>query len=137
MMDEVVTPVTRSCRKCQQNLFLKDFVKSKKFKSGYDTICLSCSRNKVKEYRKTKKQPRGKRYSAAVTYRSIIVDALIKRDGLICGICNKILEGSTFHIDHIIPVALGGPDTLENVQLTHPACNMKQALHIRKQSHGY
>jgi 5-methylcytosine-specific restriction endonuclease McrA len=125
------------CRICQQSKEIEDFVKSKKFKSGYDTICLSCSRNKVKEYRKKNKKPHSKRKSISGGYRDIIVDFLIKRDGLICGMCRESLEGSEFHIDHIIPVALGGKDIMENVRLTHPKCNLSQSNLIRKQSHGY
>jgi 5-methylcytosine-specific restriction endonuclease McrA len=30
------------------------------------------------------------------------------------------------HIDHLIPVSKGGPDTLENVRPTHGICNLKK-----------
>ena len=32
-----------------------------------------------------------------------------------CAHCNELLD-ETFHIDHIIPLHMGGPDTLENAQ---------------------
>lgn len=127
----------KKCRICKIEKSIDEFVKSKVFKSGIDTICLECSRLKVKEHRKKTKRPHSKRKSISSGYRDIIVDFLIKRDGLICGICKKSMEGSIFHIDHIIPVALGGVDTMENVQLTHPKCNMSQSNLIRKQSHGF
>lgn len=125
------------CRSCKKEKSLEFFVNSKAFKSGKDTICLECSRQKVKFYRKKNKTPHSKRKSISSSYRDIIIDFLLKRDGLVCGLCKESLENSAFHIDHRIPVALGGPDTMENIQLTHPKCNLEQAILIRKQKHGY
>lgn len=127
----------KKCRSCKEEKELNLFVNSKAFKSGKDTICLQCSKEKVKFYRNKNKTPHSKRKSISSGYRDIIVDFLLKSDGLICGICKTSLENSSFHIDHKIPVALGGADIMENVQLTHPKCNLEQALIIRKQKHGY
>jgi 5-methylcytosine-specific restriction endonuclease McrA len=30
------------------------------------------------------------------------------------------------HIDHLIPIAKGGPDTLDNVRPAHALCNLKK-----------
>jgi 5-methylcytosine-specific restriction endonuclease McrA len=58
--------------------------------------------------------------------------------GDLCHICNiKIdlsaprlpgLDGweSGLHIDHVIPLSKGGPDTLDNVRPAHGACNVKK-----------
>ena len=97
------------------------------------------NRTHVKRWRegKSSNKTRGSRQSRAAEYRELIVDFLLKRDGLICGICRESMEGSDFHIDHVIPIALTGPNTMENVRLTHPKCNMAAANAIRKQKHGY
>lgn len=34
------------------------------------------------------------------------------------------------HIDHIIPISKGGPDTLENVKPSHGICNVKKGARI-------
>jgi len=81
--------------------------------------------------------PHGKRKSISSGYRDIIISFLIERDGFVCGMCGESLEDSKIHIDHIIPVALGGVDVMSNVRLTHATCNMDQALSIRKEKHGY
>lgn len=113
-------------------------VSNKAFKDGKDTICLDCSRARVKAWRKQNPHvPHGKRKSISSGYRDIIISALIERDGFVCGMCGESLENSKIHIDHIIPVALGGVDTLANVRLTHAHCNMSTALEIRRQSQGY
>lgn len=42
----------KTCRVCFISKSIDDFVKNKIFKSGIDTICLNCSRAKVKQWRK-------------------------------------------------------------------------------------
>jgi len=61
---------------------------------------------------------------------------IIERDGFKCKICGKFLTtckdakrfaklgNGMFHIDHIVPCNQGGRATLENLQLTCPACNL-------------
>lgn len=89
----------------------------------------------VKEYKK--KNGRKSTRSISAEYREMIVDFLIKRDGLICGICKHSMEGSKMQINHRLPVALGGKHILENVELAHPLCNEGQSAMIRKQARGY
>ena len=48
----------KPCRLCLQEKELDFFVKSKAFSSGYDTVCLDCSRQKVKEWRKNNPEKR-------------------------------------------------------------------------------
>lgn len=52
------SPDIRRCRICMLYKEPKYFVKSKAFKSGYDTICLNCSREKVKLWRKANPEKR-------------------------------------------------------------------------------
>lgn len=56
------------------------------------------------------------------------------RDGWICGICQDRVDRryvspdpASPSVDHIVPVELGGPDTLDNVRITHLFCNMDRA----------
>jgi 5-methylcytosine-specific restriction endonuclease McrA len=61
---------------------------------------------------------------------------LFDRDGYDCYLCNLPVDLTANHvvgqpgwelyphIDHVIPLALGGHDTLDNVKITHAKCNM-------------
>ena len=61
---------------------------------------------------------------------------VLERYGNICLICNLPIDLSIsgkpgspgwengLHIDHILPISKGGPDTLENVRPTHGKCNL-------------
>lgn len=54
----------------------------------------------------------------------------IAQDEPPCGICGQpidyqapYLDPRSYVVDHIIPVKHGGPDTLDNKQASHRACN--------------
>jgi 5-methylcytosine-specific restriction endonuclease McrA len=58
--------------------------------------------------------------------------------GLECYLCKSLIDLNAprncrgirwefgLHIDHVVPIVSGGPDTLENVRPTHAICNMKK-----------
>lgn len=47
-----------------------------------------------------------------------------------CACCKADLKSTKHHLDHIMPLALGGPNTDDNVQLLCPSCNCsKHAKH--------
>lgn len=52
-----------------------------------------------------------------------------ERDAGICGICGDSVEGK-WHMDHIIPLSLGGSHTYDNVQVSHPRCNIQKSNKI-------
>ena len=54
-----------------------------------------------------------------------IVEKLMKLQNGKCPCCKQQL-GNDYHLDHIIPLALGGTNTDNNVQLMIAACNMKK-----------
>jgi len=44
-----------------------------------------------------------------------------------CACCNKPL-GDDFHLDHIMPIARGGSNTDENIQLLRASCNQRKSV---------
>lgn len=47
-----------------------------------------------------------------------------------CPCCHADLRSTGTHMDHIMPLALGGPNTDDNIQLLCPPCNLsKSAKH--------
>ena len=61
---------------------------------------------------------------------------VLKKYGTICYLCNieidmdatrligKMGWESSLHIEHVVDIAKGGPDTLENVRPSHAVCNL-------------
>jgi 5-methylcytosine-specific restriction endonuclease McrA len=46
-----------------------------------------------------------------------------------CGICGQACDPEDFHVDHVWPLARGGPHVLWNLQPTHPTCNLRRGVH--------
>jgi 5-methylcytosine-specific restriction endonuclease McrA len=72
--------------------------------------------------------------------RRLIRSSLIAQYGLLCQICKEqgksdsealistesTVEDNSFSIDHIVPLADGGPNTRQNMWPTHVACNERK-----------
>lgn len=58
---------------------------------------------------------------------------IAERDRSSCGICGGVVDMGLRHpdrlspsIDHVVPIARGGDDTVANVQLAHLICNIRK-----------
>jgi 5-methylcytosine-specific restriction endonuclease McrA len=54
-----------------------------------------------------------------------IVQQLLERQNNRCTCCGRTL-GDKYHLDHIVPLSLGGTNTDANVQLLLPKCNLQK-----------
>lgn len=57
-------------------------------------------------------------------------DAVIERDGMVCGICGEEIPAGDLHIDHVVPIARGGSDALGNLQPAHSLCNLRKGARV-------
>ncbi len=87
-----------------------------------DTYCTECG---LYDFRYPDEEPR-KRSPLPLKLRR----AVIARDGYSCGLCGRNVEPGDVHIDHVKPVALGGLDLLENLQVAHSRCNLVKGPHF-------
>lgn len=62
----------------------------------------------------------------ASTIESFTKAEIWSRDIGICGICGRPANSSNWHLDHIIPLSRGGQHTRDNVQVSHPKCNLSK-----------
>src|SRR5208282_6682094 len=55
------------------------------------------------------------------------------RAGRRCEYCrmHQALQGATFHIEHIVPRALGGASQPDNLALACPSCNLHKADRVQ------
>jgi len=55
-----------------------------------------------------------------------IKDLLLKKQNGRCACCGLALNGD-YHLDHIVPLALGGENNDRNIQLLHSKCNLQKS----------
>jgi 5-methylcytosine-specific restriction endonuclease McrA len=93
--------------------------------------------NPDKAYRnKNKRRLKGGKHKSYTRHQ------IIKRDGHICYLCNRPVDLNANpvqgqpgwelypHIEHVIPLAKGGDDTLDNVKLAHAICNINKGTKL-------
>jgi 5-methylcytosine-specific restriction endonuclease McrA len=66
-----------------------------------------------------------KRRSAKGILPKNIVETLMIKQSYKCACCNKLLNG-IYHLDHIVPISRGGTNTIDNVHLLLPKCNLEK-----------
>lgn len=52
---------------------------------------------------------------------------IIERDGLVCAICNDLVDPEDVHIDHVVSLYRGGDSSDDNLQVTHSQCNLRKS----------
>lgn len=95
----------------------------------------SRARNIDKVRDRERQKNRRRRSTESIAYNELQVIASYGGDCYICGVaidflaprkCGKDGWEHGLHIDHLVPIARGGSDTLENVRPAHGLCNLKK-----------
>jgi 5-methylcytosine-specific restriction endonuclease McrA len=54
-------------------------------------------------------------------------EAILVEHGMFCHICSLVIvDESDLHFDHVVPLALGGPHSPDNIKPAHAICNMRK-----------
>jgi len=67
-----------------------------------------------------------------VSIPSGLRQVVVQRAGRRCEYCLLSEEGqeATFHIDHVVPTALGGPNTIGNLALACVSCSLRKGARV-------
>jgi len=65
------------------------------------------------------------------SWGEIIHEVKVREEGR-CEYCrmHQSLQGGTFHVEHVLPSARGGPSTLDNLAWSCPGCNLRKSDRI-------
>ena len=137
------------CEICGKPYTVRDYVKSCGLKFARDSGVCSKECRDIKSRESVRESHKGRRDSHRHRARkygseydsSVTLKKLIKRDGMRCAICGGMCDWSDRSwtkytgplypsIDHIIPMAKGGPHTWSNVQVAHIICNSEKGDRI-------
>lgn len=123
---------TRKCRKCGEVFPLNKEHFGHQPNGTYRYTCRSCVRKNVKRHYDDDPYTASQRamWRAASGWsqseRETIKRALVQRDGEFrCFYCKKSL-GWEYHIDHMLPVSMGGKNKMENYALACAQCNQEK-----------
>lgn len=77
-------------------------------------------------FRTSRNNRRARLLSAKGKVSSDLAKRLYAKQRGLCACCGLAL-GNEYHLDHIMPLALGGSNTDDNIQLLRPKCNMQKS----------
>ena len=96
--------------------------------------------NKEKKKARWRKREAIRKNSFSIPY---LESEVLEKYGTLCYICSEEINLSVsrragigkgwrngLHIDHVIPLSQGGPDSLENVRPSHAICNLKKGKQL-------
>ena len=126
------------CARCKQWKDADAFYLYKRNKSGLTSYCKVCNREVTTEYIKTDKgkelmrfsqsKARAKAMGGAVGVLPSLSILWERQDGK-CAYCDLPLP-DRFELDHVIPIAMGGSHTEENVVLACKPCNRQKHVSL-------
>jgi len=76
---------------------------------------------KRREYKATRRARKTDAFIEAIDRQTVF-----SRDAGLCGICQQGVEAANWHLDHIQPLSKGGQHSYDNVQVSHPVCNLRK-----------
>jgi hypothetical protein len=113
-------PDSKYCPSCGKTKSSDEFHRVNSRKDGLRDICREC----ISNFWEGDKKRRAQKLSAFV--ESFTRREIYERDGGRCHICGKKVDPNNWHLDHLIPLSLGGEHSKRNVAVAHPYCNLRR-----------
>ena len=48
----------------------------------------------------------------------------------VCHLCGEPVPLTAFHVEHVVPLARGGRDEWDNLNIAHPSCNLSKGARL-------
>ena len=109
----------KRCVKCGRVLPIDAFYVNSRDRRLRQCWCIECT----KVASSNSAMRRAAKMRGATVIETFSRADLYERDGGICHVCGEPVDPDRWDVDHLTPLALGGQHTLDNVAVSHPACN--------------
>ena len=131
-------------RERKKKYWIANREKLTKYQKAYNKTNPEVLRRRVRKYWKKhpeKAQAYNRQRRAmknGVEHTPYTKEEVLKKYGTNCHICNEPIDlkapralrfkgwENGLHLDHVIPISKGGPDTIDNIRPAHGLCNMKK-----------
>ena len=138
--DPLAAEGLKRCARCGTVKVIADFPKDASRLSGLFSYCGSCNAAGMQAWVQThredwnaghrrRKAMRRARRSAGFVESVDPLVVLELADG-VCGICGEDVDPLDYHVDHVVPLALGGDHSYANTAPTHPRCNAQKGARM-------
>lgn len=119
---------TKLCTRCLEVYPIDAFGTSMRLASGKNIYCSSCLSD-LSHIRRANKR--------ANEYEPVSRDVVLERDAWTCHLCSTAIpkdakwpEPLSASMDHVMPLALGGAHTYENIKSAHLTCNISKGARL-------
>lgn len=89
-------------------------------------MCKKWRNNNKDKIANINRNTKARRRKSKGTHTLRDIEVIYLRQKGVCVICRKKLKGN-YHVDHIMPIVLGGSNNKENLQILCPTCNMQKS----------
>ena len=130
------------CRRCGEVKPLGEFYNHRYTGDQKQTYCKPCMKTYNEAYAKTDKGKeairaavarwRTKKYAPRFSKneKPITLEAIWERQKGVCAYCLEPLDQPNMELDHVIPVAMNGPETMANLVLSCRPCNRAKGTNV-------
>ncbi len=112
--------------KCRECLKQKNRVRAENNRDYMNAAIRKWKKKNLIKIRSYGAKRRARRNESNSHYTENDVNRIMRLQKKKCANCMACCE-SEFHIDHIMPISLGGSNSADNIQILCPQCNLKKA----------
>jgi 5-methylcytosine-specific restriction endonuclease McrA len=92
---------------------------------AYNAAYAKANPDKVRDKEATRRARKADAFIEAIDRQVVFA-----RDQGTCGICQTAVAPEGWHLDHKQPLSKGGQHSYDNVQVSHPVCNLRKGNKI-------
>lgn len=112
--------------KCRECVKIKNRDRNKRNKEYINAHIKTWKKKNKLKLRSYDSRRRARECSSLENHTDKDIDRILKQQSGKCANC-RIPTKNEYHVDHVMPLALGGDNSSKNIQILCPSCNLRKA----------